>query len=618
MTHAAITERGAVAVDLRVAARHMADARWSEAEAIYQRLAHRFPAMPEAWGGLGLVRYSAGRVAEAEPVLRRAVALQPKTAAYRENLAVTLRALKRIPEALEEYEQAISLAPDRPSLLSNFGNALSDAGQLERAAEFLRRAVALAPENALFRTNLVRTLIKMKRADEALAHIEHVRKLASDPEVEVDYGHVLMFLKRHEDAIEAYRRAQKAGIVNHNMFHNLGTALQYMGRMDEAAEAYRAAVAAQPDFVVSLRQLTGTRKHDAPGIDVAELENLLRRANFTVAGRAELHMGLAKIYDDLGDYARAFHHLQSGNQYIRATIEYDSQKNSNYIDILINVFDEPFFSRRRDFGLNSDVPIFVLGMPRSGTTLVEQIMCSHPDVHGAGELMMLYELSADMGRRLNSELKMPFVARIMDAAAAREIAGDYLAYLRGFNSHTRFIIDKMPLNFRMLGLIAVLFPNSRVIHCVRDARDTSLSCYFARFHDQLNFAFNLVEIGRYYRDYERLMTHWRRIIPNPMLEVQYEKLVVDQKGETQRMLEFCDLTWSDRCLTFHQTEREVLTASNWQVRQPIYSSSVGRWRNYRDFLGPLIAELSSDGHQNVGSSTSAPSLGPSSTRFAQR
>ena len=565
--------------------------RWRDAEASFRQALKLQPSRADCWDCLGVVAFEAGRRDEAERFFRKAIEFDGNNAAFHDHLAITLRALKRLPEAIKEFELALKLEPRRGTTLSNFGNTLTEAGELDRAAEMLGRAVALSPRSALFRINLARTLLKQGKGEDALAHIDQARELDPSPEKDADRGHALMMLERFEEAIASYQNAAKAGLRDHQMFHNLGTALQYFGRAEEAAEAYHTALEIKPDFVVSRRQLTGTRRYESFDEEADALELLLKDASLSVLDRADLHMGLAKIYDDLGRFQEAFHHVQAGNQQIRTTLDYSAEKNTDFIDALIDVFDERFFEQRRDFGLNSDTPIFILGMPRSGTTLLEQILCSHPRVHGAGELTRLYELFVGLRERLGKPAGVPHIARFANLRVANDVASEYLTYVRNLNNEARFISDKMPFNFRALGFIFLLFPRARIIHCRRDPLDICLSCYFARFKEQLDFSFNLVEIGRYYRDYERLMEHWRSVGRNPMIDVQYEDLVADQEGQTRRVLDFCGLEWDDRCLDFHQTDRPVLTASNWQIRQPIYTSSIGRWRNYAKHLQPLLATL---------------------------
>ncbi len=598
---------GRVNALLAEAAGHAAAGRWDEAAASHRMVLRLGPNRAEAWDALGGIAYNAGRHEESERLFRRAVALQPDNANYRDHLGVALRALGRPAEAVEQYEKALELSPNRAGTLNNLGNALAEAGTGERGVEALRRAVALAPREPAFRMNLARALMTCERAQEALAEIDQVRASSSHRDIDFICGNALISLQRFEEAIAAYRRAEAAGVRDHIMFHNLGTALQVVGRSEEAAEAYRTALAIRPDFASTRRQLTATHKYESLDREAEQLEEQLKAPGLNVADRADLHMGLAKIFDDLGNYGRAFFHLQAGNQHIRSTIDYSADVNADYIDAVIETFDRGFFAKRPGFGLGSEVPLFIVGMPRSGTTLVEQILASHAEVHGAGELKKLYELFGGLRQRLKPDLGMPRIARLIDRGVAGDVGREYLDYLTSFAPFARVVTDKMPFNFRVLGLVALLFPKARIIHCRRDPRDVGLSCYFARFHSEMTFAFNLVEIGRYYRDYERLMEHWREVLHNPMLEVQYEELVADLENETRRMLAFCGLEWDERCLRYYDTERPVQTASNWQVRQPVYTSSVGRWRHYREYLEPFFVALAIDGDGSPPSGVAVPS-----------
>ncbi len=573
------------------AVKHATARQWPEAAECWRRGLRIAPDRPEAWDGLGMAAYHMGHLVEAERCFRRAVELRPDDANLRDHLGIALRALGRPREAIEQYEKALTLQSDRSGTFNNLGNALCDLEDPKRGVEALQRAVTLAPDEQGYRVNLARALIRHQRGEEAIAQLEHVRASQYDPRVDVEYGHALIQLERYTEAIDIYRRAAAAGIRDHGMFHNLATALQYFGRNDEAAEAYRTALAIRPDYAPSRRQLTSTQKYEKADLDAVEIEELLKAPDLSVADRADLHIGLAKIHDDLNNYEKAFLHLQTGNQLIRSTLDYSADRNSAYIDAVIETFNQEFLAVRRHFGSLSEVPVFIVGMPRSGTTLAEQILSSHPMVHGAGELKKIYDLFAGLRQRLTPDLGMPRIARLIDSELANFLASEYLEYLIGLAPGARFICDKMPFNFRALGFIALLFPKARIIHCRRNPYDTALSCYFARFHDQLNFSFNLVEIAHYYRDYERLMAHWQAVLDNPILELQYEDLVADQECETRRLLEFCDLDWDERCLKFYDTERAVLTASNWQVRQPIYTSSVERWRHYQQWLGPLLTVL---------------------------
>ena len=308
------------------------------------------------------------------------------------------------------------------------------------------------------------------------------------------------------------------------------------------------------------------------------------------------HGVVAAAYDDAGDYDVAFGHYKAGNDLKKAASLYQADATSTYVDRVIATFGTEFFARMDRAGSQPELPVFIVGMPRSGTTLVEQILASHPQVHGAGELDYMRQITQALPERLapdsvGGQQTFPECAAKIDTALAERIAEEHLQHLREHSASALRITDKTPSNFLRLGLIALLFPKARIIHCQRDPLDTCLSCYFLRFGQGQAFAYDLDDLGRYYRDYARLMEHWRRVLPSPLLEVPYEALVADQEGWSRRLIAFLGLDWDDRCLAFYRSERQVKTASVWQVRQPVYASSIGRWRRYAKHLGPLFAAL---------------------------
>jgi Sulfotransferase family len=312
--------------------------------------------------------------------------------------------------------------------------------------------------------------------------------------------------------------------------------------------------------------------------------NLTKLDSFMAADRTTLHFGLGKAYLDLGDSAEAFRHYREGNRLKRATYTYDADVNDRWMAEIAEAFSPTLMKAKAEIGARSDIPIFVVGMPRSGTTLVEQILASHPMAHGAGELRRLQSLGDEVG----------FPTGIPTLAPERlnGIGEAYLAYVAPMAAGRRHVVDKMPSNFALAGLIRLVLPDARIIHCRRDPVDTCLSCYTKLFAGQQDFAYDLNELGRFHRAYQRLMAYWRDILPaSHLLEVDYEAVVDDVEAEARRMLQFLGLPWNDSVLRFYETERPVRTASSNQVRQPIYRSSAGRWRKHAAHLQPLLAAL---------------------------
>jgi hypothetical protein len=295
---------------------------------------------------------------------------------------------------------------------------------------------------------------------------------------------------------------------------------------------------------------------------------------------ANLRFAMGKYCDDVNDFPQAFQNFKRGNELLKAAAEdYDRRKRSHFIDDMVSDYSLESISRIGAPGSSSAKPVFVLGMPRSGTSLAEQIIASHPAAHGAGELTFWAALMA----------KGPGLTQgVLNEPARRKVAEEYLRLLDGFSSTASRIVDKAPVNSDFLGLIYSVFPNARIIYMQRDPIDTCLSCYFTQFLTAMNYTFDLSDLVHYYREHQRIMAHWRAVLPPGfILEVPYEELVGDQETWSRKMLDFIGLEWDPRCLEFHSNARQVGTASAWQVRQKIYRSSVARWRNYEKFLGPL-------------------------------
>jgi hypothetical protein len=317
--------------------------------------------------------------------------------------------------------------------------------------------------------------------------------------------------------------------------------------------------------------------------------------------RSTLRLTLGDVLDRHGAWDAAFTHYSEGNglrkQWLEQTGQaFDPAAHSRLVDLLIATFDRAYFDQRRHFGTYSEVPVFVVGMPRSGTTLIMHILSSHSQVAGPGELKDMAHFVTDLGK--NGALRggyprgMPFVQE----SQVRSMAERYLRRLAKLGGPATRVVDKMPDNFLCLGLIALLFPGARVIHCRRDPLDVCLSCYFQNFQ-MASYSHSLEDLGRYHRDYQRLMRHWQRILPLRMLDVRYEDVVGRQEKMSRELVEFCGLEWQDRCLAFHQNAQPVGTASVLQVRKPIYSHSIGRWKNYASHLEPLRRALELDGRQ---------------------
>ncbi len=536
--------------------------RQDEAVACYRRAISLKPDYPRAWNNLGIVLQERGELDVAVAHYERALALDPDYADAHNNLGLALIARDRIADALSHYERALILNPDHADAHNNVGAALKDRGKLEGAIAHYRRALALNPRHADAQTNLGTALCDQGKLDDAIAHYR--RALAVNP--------------------------------NHAVAHQkLGIALKDRGNLDDALEHYGRAIAIRPDYAeahFNRAQLKSFRRGDP---DLAVLAALAGRNGLHENNALYLNFALAKALEDSGDHGRAFEYLRKGNALRRGQVAYDEPGVLALFGRLSSVFDSRLFDRFRGEGNPSSAPVFVLGMPRSGSTLIEQILASHPRIHGAGELTDLEMAARSVLTAGNRPVPYPECVPGLSGETLRQIAQSYLDRLPALASAKKRITDKLPGNFLMIGLIRLILPNARIIHTMRHPIDTCVSCYSKPFiSGHLDFSYDLGELGRYYRGYSELMAHWRRVLPpGAMLDVAYEDVVDDLEGQARRMIDYCGLPWDDRCLDFYRTSRPVTTASAVQVRQPLFRSSLQRWRKHEASLGPLLDELRS-------------------------
>jgi tetratricopeptide (TPR) repeat protein len=373
----------------------------------------------------------------------------------------------------------------------------------------------------------------------------------------------------------------------------MGNVLKELGQLDAAQQAYLKALDLDPKVAGVYVNLADSKKFAPGDPHLAAIEALAAQADgLSKTDRLQLDYALGKAYADLKDHRRSFEHLLRGAAAKRATIVYDEAATMALFDRIEQVFTRELIAAAAGGGDPARRPIFIIGMPRSGTTLVEQILASHPTVHGAGELQTLNDVVLTVRGPDGNTLPYPDFVPSLDATALKAIGQRYLALVRELAPQAERVTDKMPSNYYFAGLVHLALPNAKIIHTLRDPVDTCISCFSKLFSAEQNHTYDLAELGRYHRRYEQLMAHWRRVLPpDRMLEVRYEDVVADLDGQARRIIAYCGLPWDDRCLAFHETDRPVRTASATQVRQPIYTSAIGRWKVYEEFLGPLLREL---------------------------
>ena len=534
----------------------------------------------------------AGRVEQAIECYRRAVALAPNDSRAHGGLATALRDLRRFAEADACYRQALALNPLDTSTLNNAAQSARWQRRLDEALALVAQSATIDPRN--HETFTLLAAVQIGRGDLARAKAACARALELRPghaEALNLMGRIAYEEGRGDEAIAHYRNALAREPKLAAAYNNLGNALRERGDIETARAAFRSAIELEPRLTIAFLNLADLHKF-APGDSVlAAMEELAANsAVLTEAERLWLAFAVGKAYDDLGDHARAFENLLLGNRLKRQQILYEERATLTQFERIRAVFTQELMREARS-RKGAPVPVLIVGMPRSGTTLVEQMLASHPRVFGAGELPDLATLTA--GLRDDAGSDYPECVATIDRDAVRACGDAYMDALRRRAPDAACVTDKLPANFAHLGFAFLAVPNVRIVHVLRDPLDTCLSCFSKLFaQDQLHFAYDLGELGRYYRAYARLMDHWRAVLPpGIMLELQYEELVADPERHARRLFDHCGLPWDAACLRFHETRRSVRTLSAGQVRKPLFAASIGRARPYRAWLGPLIEAI---------------------------
>ena len=396
---------------------------------------------------------------------------------------------------------------------------------------------------------------------------------------------------RHQEAIETYRRAIELNPESTAGFLGLGNTLKTIGRQAEAIDAYRRATSLRPEVSEAWWSLSNLKTFRFEDRECAAMERQLETPGLPDEARVQFCFALAKALEDRGEFARAFELYDQGNRTRRAMEQYDPVQTEVINERIRSVFDADFLARHAGRGDPDPAPIFVVGLPRSGSTLIEQILSSHSLVDATHELPEVGRLIQQINRDRKEKNAYPEAVREFDAGAFAALGRSYIDATRQYRQQAPRFIDKNPNNFASIGLLSIALPNARFINARRHPLDTCLSCYKQLFARGQPFTYDLTELGEYYLEYDRMMSHWQAVLPDRVLDVQYESVVVEQERETRRLLEFCGLPWEEDCLRYYETERAIRTASSEQVRRPIYDSSVGIWRNYERQLSPLIEIL---------------------------
>jgi tetratricopeptide (TPR) repeat protein len=576
------------------------------------------PTFAQAWNSLGLMAFDQRRYADAENAYRESIRLRPRFAAAFINLGNTLHALDRRGEAVEADRAALRIEPNNPSALINLGQVLCEMGDPEsvKEAETVgRRAVALAPRLPQAIKTLRKALQLQGRLDEAMACDRRLsaldssrflarqdtspspRRQPAEPEsAQLHHGRGVAFMEqsRHDDAEAAFREALRLDPTLAVAWMGLAGIQAVLGDLEQSCQSARAALALSPRLGEAYRRLAITLGGRLPDHELEAMEALLGDESLSNDSRAMLMFGLAAVLDGRGLYTQAASHLETANalqsvEKASRGLTYDPDRHSEFIAQMIATFNTDLLARGRGWVESDPRPVFIVGLPRSGTSLVDQILASHSQIHGAGELFDVHDTFRTIPQLVGQPACAPVDAlRFLGPVSAQAASRIYLERLDKLApAAVARVVDKMPDNVRLLGLIALLWPGARVIICGRDPRDIAVSCWQAGFKTN-PWSNNWDQIAQRFADTQRIVEHWRQTRPLEWLDVRYEELVGDLEGHARRLIEFVGLTWEPACLEFHLTRRAVRTPSHVQVRQPIHSQSVGRWKNYEPSLQPMF------------------------------
>lgn len=571
-----------------------------QAASHFHRAVELDPNLAEAHSNLGQLLLEQKDLDLALHHCGEAARLRPNLAEAHNNLGNVLRELGRLTEAKASYTEALRLNPHLAMAYNNLGQAVQQEGQSGDALTWYQQALQLDANSPRIHCNAASALAELEAHAEARAHYEHALRLdPNSAEAHNGLGELHREQGDYEAAKTHYREAihLQSGLASAHV--NLGNLLQELSDFAEAQACFRTALQHDSTHAGAMGQLATMLRTSLPDADRTAMLRLLAAPHATDGQRMALHYGLAQVLDAEENYAAAADHLRQANALCQAGWrkrgqEYDPTVHADFVAAMIATTTPEFFARTAGFGVETTRPIFIVGLPRSGTTLIEQILASHSQVFGAGELPFAGESLASLPVVMNRDTRPVHCLAEIDRETTRQVAERHLDRLRERNDTARHVVDKMPDNYLHVGLIHVLFPNATIIHCRRDLRDVAVSCWMTHFR-QIRWSCDPEAIAVRFREYRRVMEHWRQVLPVPLHEVHYEETVTDLEGVAQRLLAACGLEWEPACLAFHQTRRPVRTASVRQVRQPIYTRSMGRWKHYENDLKTLLDKLPAQG-----------------------
>lgn len=495
----------------------------------------------------------------------------------------------KLAEAEQYFQKAVDAAPEMAEGWSKLGVICIMKGNRVEAMRLFELAMDKDPGFMPAYHNMALLLCEMSRFRDAEALC--LKAKGRDPEYLPIYSSLALALKsqsRLSQAADVFREAIDLNPKDENLHSGLGAVLAELGRREEAAEAFEKTLAINPVNGEAHRMLSLCRKYEDGDKHIAVMEETLKKPGINEQVMTSLHFALGKAYGDCGQYDKSFRHFEKANALGRKSYKYETGITKSIFGNIKAGLTAAKIVELREGGIPDETPVFIIGMPRSGTSLTEQILASHPSVFGAGELNTVLVAQAEEGMSLDGYAQW---AQRLTPQKVNQMAQKYLVHLRDFDMFASRITDKMPHNFQYAGLIHAMFPKARIVHCRREPAATCVSIFRSRFVGFMPFAYDLKEIGEYYKLYEDLMDHWRTAMPGMIHEVVYEDLVANPEKTVRGLLEYCGLPWDDACMSFHRNERPSMTASTLDIRKPLYDEAVDKWKNYEPFIAPLQEAL---------------------------
>lgn len=537
---------------------------------------------------LGLVLVQLGRTERAVEQLRESISLHPDNRAAHIQLGDACTRLGRWEDASRAYVQALALQSDDVGTSIKLGNVYLGVQRFADAAELYERTLETLPDNAVLYRHLGVVLHRIGQTQKAIDCLERAIELRPDyAKARIDLAMVYRQLERTVEAMHQIQEAIHFMPDDVDAHISLALTLRQEGRMGLASRHLSQFLAIEPTCGAAYYHLSMIR----PPLDlIPRIRRLLDDPALPEDDAIHCHFALGNVFDAHTASDLAFDHYRQANTLKRRSLTNDPRDNTRLFEKLIETYSKDFFEQKRGLGCDSDLPVFIVGMPRSGTTLVEQILSTHGSIHGAGELESFAGVNHAIAHRFRSVKPAPDCMSLIDQETVDEFSARYLEELRLRSGSAARVVDKLPGNFVRIGLIKTLFPNAYVVHCSRNALDNCVSLYFHYFQ-ALTCSFDLRELGQYYLDYRHLMNHWEGLFPDGIFEVNYEELVHDPERESKALVNYLDLSWDARCLEFYKNTRAVMSPSNIQVRHPVYRAAVDRWKRYEKHLGPLIEVL---------------------------